>query len=59
MCNKSGTTLGSLIGVAKGGGGRGANWNVINNKIKAKKPIVFSVSVSFSILAYNSTRVQQ
>ena len=47
-----------------GGGGGGAggptpNWNAPNDKNYTKKTIVSSVWVSFSIVAYNSTRVQK
>ena len=35
------------------------NWNANNDKNVTKKTIVFSVSVPFSIISYNSTRVQQ
>ena len=44
------------IRVAKGGGG--LNCNATNDKNVTKNAIVSLVSVSFSIFAYNSTRVQ-
>ena len=53
-----------IIGVARGGGGgQGARPPSIEMlpmiKMSQKRLLFFSVSVSFSIFAYNSTRVQQ
>ena len=45
----------------QGGGPRGPghlNWNATNDKNLTKKPYFF-IFISFSIFAYNSTRVQQ
>ena len=61
MKELKGTILFQNLRRSQGGGPKGPgllNWNATSDK-NLPKNLVSSLSVSFSIFAYNSTRVQQ